>query len=248
MRAASFGKCFVPSDFISTEEFTESCRILRVLNNIRDSAIGIPLTYQQYKALSVESVVNRLILRSLWPLAVSMCEHLQIPESEGASRVKKHWACWKITQDSSNSRKLDDEDLAKLIRAKLEKSSGISYAEIAKRAIECRRDELAIQLLNFETRSSQQIQLLIQLNRESVALEKAIQSGDPHSIYEVILKLQDCMSSLEFQRLITSNKTALSYYMKYLKSANRDQLFRMYGQNDDLLNQGYYHILTRFAR
>ena len=133
---------------------------------------------------------------------------------------------------------MPDEELAKVIRNKLEKSSGISYADIAKRAIDCQRDELAIQLLNFETRSSHQIHLLIKLNRHSVALDKAIQSGDPFSIYDVIINLQNCMSSLEFQRLITSNKRALSYYMKYLKNSSRDQLLRMYGQNDDYFNQG----------
>ena len=204
---------------------------------------GLPLTHQQYKSLGVDVIIDRMILRNLWPLAVSMCDHLQIPESEGASRVKKHWACWKITQDSCSSRKMPDEELAKVIRDKLDKSTGISYADIAKRAIDCNREELAIKLLNYETRSSQQIHLLIKLNRHGVALDKAIQSGDPFSIYDVIINLQTSMGSLEFQRLMTSNPRALSYYLNYLKSFKRDQLLMMHGQSDDFLSQGNYFAI-----
>ena len=237
LRAASFGKSFV-NDFSGCEDFTGACRTLRVLNSIRDPSVGVPVTHQQYRSLTINVVIDRLISRNLWPLAILMCQHLQIAESSGASRVKKFWACWKISQDSMSSRKLSDEELAKVIRNKLENSSSISYAEIARRAIDFGRNELAIQLLNYETKSSQQIHLLIKLDRQNVALEKAIQSGDPFAIYEVILKLQHEMSSLEFQNLITSNKSAQSYYMKYLKHWNRDQLFRMYGLNEDSLNQG----------
>ena len=77
LRAASFGKCFT-SDPSGAEKFASACRTLRVLNNIRDPQIGVPLTHQQYKALGFTSVVDRMILRNLWPLAVSICEHLQV--------------------------------------------------------------------------------------------------------------------------------------------------------------------------
>lgn len=48
-QAASFGKVF-SADY-NPEKYVEMCRILRVLNAVRDPKIGIPLTYTQYPFL-----------------------------------------------------------------------------------------------------------------------------------------------------------------------------------------------------
>lgn len=45
IRAAYFGKAFIPSH--NPDEYIRICRILRVLNAIRHSQIGIPLTIKQ---------------------------------------------------------------------------------------------------------------------------------------------------------------------------------------------------------
>lgn len=45
MRAAYFGKSFIPSH--NPDKYLEICRVLRVLNAIRHPKIGIPLTYTQ---------------------------------------------------------------------------------------------------------------------------------------------------------------------------------------------------------
>lgn len=45
-QAASFGKCFL-TDF-SPDLFVMTCRELRVLNAVRESSVGLPLTHTQY--------------------------------------------------------------------------------------------------------------------------------------------------------------------------------------------------------
>lgn len=45
IRAAHFGKSFIPSH--NPDEYIKICRVLRVLNALRDPKIGIPLTYKQ---------------------------------------------------------------------------------------------------------------------------------------------------------------------------------------------------------
>ncbi|XP_030921124.1 vacuolar protein sorting-associated protein 16 homolog [Geospiza fortis] len=59
LRAASFGKCFL--DKFPPEGFVRMCQDLRVLNAIRDYQIGIPLTFTQYKQLTIE-----VLLDSTW--------------------------------------------------------------------------------------------------------------------------------------------------------------------------------------
>ncbi|NXK73564.1 VPS16 protein, partial [Amazona guildingii] len=57
LRAASFGKCFL--DKFPPESFVRMCQDLRVLNAIRDYQIGIPLTFTQYKRLTIEVLLDR---------------------------------------------------------------------------------------------------------------------------------------------------------------------------------------------
>ncbi|KAF4791254.1 vacuolar sorting-associated protein 16-like protein [Turdus rufiventris] len=57
LKAASFGKCFL--DKFPPEGFVRMCQDLRVLNAIRDYQIGIPLTFTQYKQLTIEVLLDR---------------------------------------------------------------------------------------------------------------------------------------------------------------------------------------------
>ncbi len=45
----------------------------------------------------------------------------------------------------------DDEDIAKAIAAKLKDTPGISYTEIASKALDCGRTQLAIRVCNMST-------------------------------------------------------------------------------------------------
>jgi len=45
-QAAQFGKGFIAD--LNSDYYVRMCRLLRVLNAVRDHKIGIPLTYTQY--------------------------------------------------------------------------------------------------------------------------------------------------------------------------------------------------------
>ncbi|NXC09021.1 VPS16 protein, partial [Orthonyx spaldingii] len=171
LRAASFGKCFL--DKFPPEGFVRMCQDLRVLNAIRDYQIGIPLTFTQYKQLTIEVLLDRLVLRRLYPLAIRICEFLRLPEIQGVSRILAHWACYKVQQKDKS-----DEEVAQAINQKLGDTPGISYSDIATRAYDCGRAELAIKLLEYEPRSGEQVPLLLKMKRSKLALGKAIESGD----------------------------------------------------------------------
>ncbi|KAJ6685128.1 VACUOLAR PROTEIN SORTING VPS16 [Salix purpurea] len=59
LRAASYGEAFYRN--FNHNCIQERCQNLRVLNAVRDSEIGIPLSIEQYKLLSVPVLVGRLI-------------------------------------------------------------------------------------------------------------------------------------------------------------------------------------------
>ncbi|NWW40353.1 VPS16 protein, partial [Panurus biarmicus] len=172
LRAASFGKCFL--DKFPPEGFVRMCQDLRVLNAIRDYQIGIPLTFTQYPTADPAwSGLGALVLRRLYPLAIRICEFLRLPEIQGVSRILAHWACYKVQQKDKS-----DEEVAQAINQKLGDTAGISYSDIATRAYDCGRAELAIKLLEYEPRSGEQVPLLLKMKRSKLALGKAIESGD----------------------------------------------------------------------
>ena len=48
------------------------------------------------QSLTLQVLIDRLVLRRQYCLAIRICQYLKIPESEGASRILAHWACYKV--------------------------------------------------------------------------------------------------------------------------------------------------------
>jgi hypothetical protein len=111
--------------------------------------------------------------------------------------VLKHWASAKIGRSKSLSADGQDDEVCKIIVDKFEKLGGgeVSYADISRRAWEVGRTGLAtkvtvlivivvysdrcfIQLLDHETRASDQVPLLLTMKEDKLALIKAVDSGD----------------------------------------------------------------------
>lgn len=138
LRAAQLGKSFLLNR-LDTELFVSMCQTLRILNAVRNYKIALPLTYSQLEHLGTAGLLNRLMLRRQYGLAIQICRHMNMPEAEGINRVMTHWACYKIKLGH-----VDTEQLASEISAKLGISSKVSYSSIARKAIECKQDKLAI--------------------------------------------------------------------------------------------------------
>ena len=224
LRAAQLGKSFL-LDQLNADVFVSMCQTLRILNAIRNYKIGLPMTYGQLDALTKSGLLNRLILRRQYSLAIQICRHLNLPDVDGINRIMTHWACYKIKHGH-----MDTEQLANEISAKLGISSKVSYSSIALKAIECKQEKLAVRsaksdsnftnnnsqgffslrltlaiscrLLDFEHRASEQIPLLLRLGHETQALTKAVESGDPNLIYHVLVVLKENYSSDKFYMTI----------------------------------------------
>ncbi|NXS68391.1 VPS16 protein, partial [Pandion haliaetus] len=240
LRAASFGKCFI--DKFPSESFVRMCQDLRVLNAIRDYQIGIPLTFTQYKRLTIEVLLDRLVLRRLYPLAIRICEYLRLSEIQGVSRILAHWACYKVQQKDKS-----DEEVAHAINQKLGDTPGISYSEIATRAYDCGRTELAIKLLEYEPRSGEQVPLLLKMKRSKLALSKAIESGDTDLVYTVVLHLKNELNRGTFFMTLQNQPVALSLYRQFCKHQERETLKDLYNQDDNHQELGNFHVHSSYS-
>ncbi|VEN47400.1 unnamed protein product [Callosobruchus maculatus] len=232
IRAAQFGKCFL-SD-MNSDSYVHMCRLLRVLNAVRDPKVGIPLTITQlnYMKGRFQELLKRLITRNMYYLALQIAKYLKLSEKDGSSYILVHWAKHKVGQSQ-----LEEETVAREIAEKLGHTSGISYSDIAATASECGRKKLAIKLLDYEPKASKQVKLLLELEENTPALVKAIESGDTDLIHMVIIKLRDKMPLGDFKMTVRSFPVAQALYIKYCKEHNQQALNEIYIQEDDFSSQ-----------
>ncbi|KAK0096935.1 hypothetical protein PV326_003829 [Microctonus aethiopoides] len=235
MRAAKFGKGFINQ--LDPERYVTMCRILRVLNAVRHPAIGIPLTFTQLDLLTAQVLLNRLVARRHYYLSIQIARHLKMPEVDGESRILAHWACYKVKQTV-----LDKEQIAEEIAAKLGYAPGVSYSEIAEKAADCGRKQLAIKLIDYEPRAHLQVPLLLRLGVEKAALNKAVESGNTDLVYTVILYFLKNMPLANFEMSIKHCPLAMSLYIKYCQNHNREALLDIYVLYDDFHSQALWYI------
>ncbi|XP_072019724.1 vacuolar protein sorting-associated protein 16 homolog [Amphiura filiformis] len=235
LRAASFGKCFLTS--MNSEKFVNMCKVLRVLNAVREYHVGMPLTYEQLKHLRLQVLIDRLVVRRQWGLAMKVSRYLKLPEAEGESRILGHWACYKVFQ-----KHIPDEQIAVDIKRKLGDTPGIPYSEIAKKALECGRTQLAVSLLEYEPRAAEQVPLLMTMRDLRLALTKAIESGDTDLVHMVLQRMRENQPSGEFLMTIRNYPQAQSLFMQFCRENNPSLLADIHYQNDDFLEMGHCRV------
>lgn len=183
LKAASYGKTFCAN--LDPEEYVETARKLRVLNDIRRPEVGIPLTVQQFNRLTPEALIGRLTQRNFHFMALKICELLKVRCEE---RVLVHWACGTVKKMVSAN--ASDDSIVQSIRVKLEKYTRVSYLEIASTAHLMNRRKLATRLLDLEPNPADQVPLLLSMHEEELALQKAIGSGDTDLVHIALLHLE----------------------------------------------------------
>jgi hypothetical protein len=182
LKAASYGKAFCPD--LDPSEFVETAKKLRVLNDVRRADIGLPLTIQQYNRLTPEVLVGRLTSRNFHFLALKICELLKLKNE----RILIHWACEKVRRMASQN--ISDEEINKTIKSQLSPYGRISYLAVAEAAYTIGRRHLATIILDREQQPDDQIPLLLKMNEEELALQKAINSEDTDLTYYTIIALE----------------------------------------------------------
>ncbi|KAF4627400.1 hypothetical protein G7Y89_g10752 [Cudoniella acicularis] len=221
LKAASFGKSVL--DIYNSDDFVDMCEALRVLNAVRYYEIGIPLSYDQFLRLTPENLVRRLINRREYLLALRISSYLRLP----TDRIYVHWASQKVRVGAE-----DEDTICRLIVEKLAGKRGISFEEIARAAYDEGRGHLATQLLNHEPRAGKQVPLLLNMEEDEIALDKAIESGDSDLIFFVLLHLKQKLPLASFFRVINSRPVATALIESSAQADDSELLKDMYYQDD----------------
>jgi hypothetical protein len=221
LKAASFGKSVL--DLYNSDDFVDMCETLRVLNAVRFYETGLPLSYEQYIRLTPERLIQRLVNRNEYLLALRVSEYLRLP----TDRIYVHWAINKVRQSA------DGEDaICRSITQKLSGKKGVSYEEIARAAHEEGRQRLATELLNFEPRAGKQVPLLLSMGEDLIALDKAIESGDTDLVFYVLISLKKKIPLASFFRVINSRPMATALVESSAWQEDSEMLKDLYYQDD----------------
>lgn len=152
-----------------------------------------------------------MVLRKHYGVAIQVAKHLKLPESW----ILEHWAYHKVMSDPSKMEILnlyfiqslilicgflDDIEVARKITEKFKNPSveGISFCNIAARAHQNGRDELAIKLLDLEPRAALHVPLLLKMGKFDRAVASATQSGDTELVTSVLLEIKKKMMLSNF--------------------------------------------------
>ena len=266
LKAAAYGKAFSPD--ADPAEFVETAKKLRVLNEVRRAAVGVPLTIQQYNRLTPEVLVSRLTLRDLHFLALKICDLLNLRASR--ERILVHWASEKVRRLAPTA--ASDEEIADTVRRRLEggpssstsssssrgnssSSSGsngsstrVSYLEIAASAYHMGRRRLATLILGLEQHAADQVPLLLSMQEDELALQKAINSEDTDLIYLVLIHLERSRPDIEhFFRLTSLHPEASNLLKQYYKNKqDRSLLNKLLTHNKQHLEAGISLVQTAY--
>lgn len=225
LKAASFGKSVL--DLYSSDDFVDMCETLRVLNAVRFYEISLPLSYDQFKRLTPEKLISRLTNRNEYLLALRISSYLHLP----TDKIHVHWAQQKVRVSTD-----DEESICRLIVKKLRGKAGVSFEEIARAAYDEGRVRLATELLNYEPRAGKQVPLLLGMKEDTIALDKAIESGDTDLIFHVLLHLRKKLPLASFFRIINSRPVATALVESSAWDQDRELLKDLYYQDDRRLD------------
>lgn len=225
LKAASYGKSVL--DFHNSDDFVDMCETLRLLNAVRFFEVGLPMTYDQYMRLTPERLIHRLLNRKEHLLALKISEHLNLP----MDRIYVHWARQKVRSSTG-----DEDDICAEIVKRLQGKRGISFEEIAQAAYEEGRGKLATELLEHEPRAGKQVPLLLNVEEDSLALDKAIESGDTDLVYHVLLHLKKNLPLARFFRIINGRPLATALVESSAWHQDRELLKDLFYQDDRRLD------------
>ena len=221
LKAASLGKSVL--DLYNSDEFVNMCDTLRVLNAVRDYRVGIPLTYEQYLRLTPSKLIQRLMSRREYLLAIRISDQLRLI----TDRIYIHWAAQKVRTSTE-----DEASICKAVVEKLANKRGISFESIARAAYDEGRGHLATQLLNHEPRAGKQVPLLLSMEEDDLALDKALESGDTDLVFFVLLRLKNKLPLASFFRMLSTRPVASALVESSAAASDVSLLKDLYYQDD----------------
>jgi hypothetical protein len=210
LKCAAFAKSFCPA--YDADRYSGVLCRLRILNALRDPAVGVAMSIRQYERLSstperlraltpseAQVLVDRLINRRAFAAALDVCQLMRMK----ANKVVVQWSCAHV-QD----KRMDEATIRADVARVLAQCPGATYIDASLSAFRCGREQLAIHLLNDDPRSQNKVILLLQMQQTELALRTALESNESDLIHFVLVHIMSTKTSQQLLNTVSGHASA----------------------------------------
>ena len=221
LNAAQFGKSFISKDDFDFDKFVETCKDIRIINNLRNHSTKCRLiTYDEYKAMTPKDLIKKLLLQQNYSLAAEISNYLDYNDK----RVYQSYAISNIKRLPSNCTISQQNKLYNELINKFQGVQNISYIKIAKKAFKYEKYEIGLKFLDNEKSILIKIPQYIKLKKWDKALELALETYDNNILNAVLDKILRNESVSVFISIVSKYSKAKSAIIDFLTKKAPDQL------------------------
>ena len=221
LNAAQFGKSFISKDDFDFDKFVETCKDIRIINNLRNHSTKCRLiTYDEYKAMTPKDLIKKLLLQQNYYLAAEISNYLDYNDK----RVYQSYAISNIKRLPSNCTISQQNKLYNELINKFQGVQNISYIKIAKKAFKYEKYEIGLKFLDNEKSILIKIPQYIKLKKWDKALELALETYDNNILNAVLDKILRNESVSVFISIVSKYSKAKSAIIDFLTKKAPDQL------------------------
>ena len=94
MQAACYGRAFCPAGLFPRKRLLEVCKLLRLLNALRQPEVGLPMTMAQLEALTPAAVLTRLVTAKRHLLALRIATTLDLAPEQVLPPLSSSLGFW----------------------------------------------------------------------------------------------------------------------------------------------------------
>ena len=213
LRAAQHGKNFVQKEDYNFNNFVQTCKDIRIVNNLRESDKPRLITFNEYIKLDPKELINRLLRTQDFYLAFEISKYLDL----NVKKVYQKFAIAIMKSLPNGLTTTEELDQYANIQKKLNGIPNISYIKLAKKAFKYQRNEMGIKFLENEKSILTKIPQYIELRKWDKALELAFETYDSNVLLTVLDKIIKVESVKDFCTIVGKYKRADSAVIEYLK-------------------------------
>ena len=221
LNASQFGKSFIAKDDFDFDKFVETCKDIRIINNLRNHSTKCRLiTFNEYKNMNPKDLIKKLLRQQNYSLASEISNYLDY----NSKRVYQSYAISNIKRLPQNCTLNQQEKLYNELIAKFQGVQNISYIKIAKKAFKYEKYEIGLKFLDNEKSILIKIPQYIKLKKWDKALELALETFDNNILNAVLDKILKYESVTVFISIVSKYSKAKTAVIEFLSKKAPDQL------------------------
>ena len=244
LKAAQFGKCFVQQGEFNFDRFIDTCKNIRIINNLRNSANEKPrfITFNEIKKMKHYDLIKKLIRNQCFYLAFEISKFLELETKQ----IYEKWAITQIKKMPLSSTISDEIRTYEKLQNKLKEIENISFIKLAKKSFKYGRNEIGMKFLENEKSLLTKIPQYIELKKWVEALELAFNTMDSNVILTVIDKIFKVEEFNNFINIVNKFPKINKDVIYYLKKEKRKEELETYLKNKGNYEELFFIYLEKF--